>query len=314
MRNEDLTRFYQCQLQEFELAGKNYAELGPSICREISFGDFSLRIQHNPARILSTNAKIDADTLQQRKCFLCRENMPRQQKGIDYGHQYRIYVNPYPIFPAHFTVPSIAHTPQRIENRFPDLLNLTFEFPGWTTFYNGPACGASAPDHFHFQMAPRHAMPLEKDAGHEQMRRYILRKDYYSVACLNNYLREVLILQGSDLLLLTELFQQLREIIGWHIPYEQEPMMNLLAWFDNCQWTVCLFPRRTLRPWQFFAEGDKKVMFSPGSVDMAGLIIAPRKEDFSKYTAGLLTDLFQQVIPLQKDWKNILESIKSIKL
>lgn len=309
MDSKDLLQLYHCQLQEFELAKKNYTGLQQVVCRDIPFGHFRLRIQYNPARMLSTNARIDTRSLQNRKCFLCRQHMPEAQKGIRYNDRYHLFINPYPIFERHFTVPSDLHEPQRIEGRFEDLLDLAFDFQGYTLFYNGPACGASAPDHFHFQMCPRHRMPLEEDAGNEELRRYLVKKDYYSVSILEDYLREVILLQASDSRLLSELFQQALEIIGRFIPYETEPMINLLGWFDNCQWTVCLFPRRTRRPRQFYAEGNEKVLFSPGCVDMAGLIISPREEDFRKYSAALLTDMFAQVTADPDSWERIKKEL-----
>lgn len=307
---EELKRLYRSQLQSFELARKNYAGLEQAAYRTIRLPGYDLRLQYNPARILSTNAKIDAATLQTRRCFLCAENMPEAQKGFPFGERYRIFINPYPIFAEHFTVPSREHAPQQIEGRFADMLDLAFALPGYTLFYNGPRCGASAPDHFHFQIAPGGIMPTETDAENPALRQVIRQEDYYSISTIGGYLRKILILKASDHRLLVRLFGGLDRILCGYIPSEPEPMYNLLAWFDNCQWTVCIFPRKQLRPRQFFEEGDEKVLFSPGSVDMAGLIISPRKEDFEKYSASLLTDLFSQVTVGEEEWQNIVSRIK----
>lgn len=309
MKNEELTGLLDEQMEEFELARDNYAALGKVVYREVLCREFSCRLQYNPARIVSTNARIDRATLEGRKCFLCTEHMPAGQRGISYGERYHIFVNPYPIFDRHFTVPSNQHAPQAIANRFQDLLDLAFDFQDYTTFYNGPASGASAPDHFHFQMAPRHRMPLEEDVMNDEIRKVVCQRDYYTVSVLEHYLREVIVLQASDQKLLGRLFERLQQVIGRTIPYEQEPQFNLLAWFDNCQWTVCVFPRKQLRPRQFFAEGDERIMFSPGSVDMAGLIITPRKEDFDRLSPELLTDLFGQVTICPSDVEKIVKEI-----
>lgn len=311
---EQLEHLYQSQLLSFELAQKNYAYLEQVIYRTIRFPGYELRLQYNPARILSTNAKIDTVTLQHRPCFLCPAHMPEAQKGLSYGERYHIFINPYPIFAKHFTVPSREHVPQQIAGRFPDLLNLAFDLPGYTLFYNGPQCGASAPDHFHFQIAPRGIMPVETDVENPNLKQELRHEDYYSIATINNYLRKIIILKASDHQLLIRLFGELNRILEQHIPAQPEPMYNLLAWFDNCQWTVCIFPRKQLRPRQFFAEGHEKVLFSPGSVDMAGLIISPRKEDFEKYSASLLTDLFSQVTVSEEAWQKITVQIKQISL
>lgn len=307
---EQLENLYRTQLQTFELAQKNYAALEQAVYRTIQFSGYELRLQYNPARILSTNARIDTATLQHRRCFLCTANMPDAQKGIPYGEHYRIFINPYPIFTRHFTVPSREHTPQQMEGRFPDMLNLAFDLPGYTLFYNGGQCGASAPDHFHFQIAPRGIMPTETDVENPDLKQIIRQEDYYSIFTIENYLRRIIVLKASDHKLLVSLFDGLNRILRRHIPSQPEPMYNLLAWFDNCQWTVCIFPRKLLRPRQFFAEGNEKILFSPGSVDMAGLIISPRREDFEKYSAPLLTDLFSQVTIGEETWQKIATQIK----
>ncbi|MEG2278174.1 MAG: DUF4922 domain-containing protein [Odoribacter sp.] len=306
----DLTQLYEQQVRDFELARINYEHLKNVVYRTVHFPDFNIRLQYNPARMISTNAKIDATTLLNRKCFLCPEQMPKEQKGIAYGDRYHIFINPYPIFDKHFTVPASDHTPQLICGRFEDLLSLTFDFPEYTTFYNGPSCGASAPDHFHFQMVPRHRMPLEEDIDKVSLREYILQKEHYSLSTLNRYRRNILLLQGTDRQLLSRLYTRIQKIVGEEIPYEEEPMMNLLAWFEKNQWTICIFPRKTRRPWQFYAEGKEQVLFSPGCVDMAGLIIAPRREDFDRYSEELLTDLFRQVCAEKEDWDRILQRLK----
>lgn len=199
MGNEELIALYQQQLRDFELAHTNYQHLAKVICRDIPCGHFSIRIQYNPARMLSTNANTDKATLQARKCFLCPAQMPAEQKGIPYGEHYHLFINPYPIFDPHFTVPANEHTPQLLEKRFGDLLNLAFDFPGYTLFYNGPDCGASAPDHFHFQMIPRNSMPLEEDVNNELLLREIVRQDYYSISVLDNYLRKIILLKASEI-------------------------------------------------------------------------------------------------------------------
>lgn len=312
MKSEDLTQLYLQQLQEFELAKNNFAALNQVVYKNINAEEFSIRLQYNPGRIISTNAKVDPVTLQNKKCFFCKPFMPAKQKGLPYGEHYRILVNPYPIFAPHFTVPENNHIPQLIENRFKDLLDLAFDFQEYTTFYNGPGCGASAPDHFHFQMVPRHLMPLENDVCNEQLYEEIVRQDFYSIHRLKNYLREVIVLRGSDQQLLIRLFSHIQQIIGKNVPFEEEAMFNILAWFDNCQWTICIFPRKQRRPWQFFAEGAEKILFSPGCVDMAGILITPRPEDFNRYSLPLLADLFKQVTIDQNSLTKILQELKKL--
>lgn len=310
MENKDLTALYNRQIQEFPLARNNFQALEQVICRDIPFRHFLMRIQYNPARIISTNAKTDQATLRERPCFLCPSHMPEEQKGIPYREKYNIYINPYPIFHEHYTVPSNEHTPQLITGRFTDLLDLARTFPAYTVFYNGPASGASAPDHFHFQIVPRHIMPLEQDSANGQLQEIIIQNNHIALSRLKNYIREVFILQSTRKEHLQHLFELIRTAIGQVITYEQEPRFNLLSWYSDSQWTVCIFPRKYWRPRQFFLEGKAQIMFSPGCVDMAGLIIAPRKEDYERYTPELLTDLFRQVSIDTAEQKAIISRIK----
>lgn len=305
----DLEELYWSQQKTFGLARENYIRLKESVYRSIPINGFELKIQFNPSRILSTNAKVDPATIRNRKCFLCPENMPPEQEGLPYGERYKIFVNPYPIFEKHFTVPAIQHSPQLIDERFEDLLALAFDFPGYTVFYNGPECGASAPDHFHFQMAPRRVMPVEQDVNNDRIIKELIKADSFSVLTIDNYLRRILVLKSTDSQTLTDLFDTITALLPPAGDSGKESKFNLIAWFEDQTWTVCLFPRETLRPWQFFAEGDVKVLFSPGSVDMAGLIVAPRREDFEKYTPGLLTDLFSQVTLAPSAWERLKTSL-----
>lgn len=314
MGNEDLQQLHDSQMRQFELARKNFDGLRQVVYKEISFGIFSLRLQYNPARMLSTNAKIDRQTLQSRPCFLCPDHLPVGQQGLDYGGQYHVFVNPYPIFDRHFTVPANAHVPQLIAPHWGTLLRLASDFPGYTVFYNGPECGASAPDHFHFQMVPRHLMPLEEDVRREELRRVVNRQPGYTVSVLENYLREVIVIQAAEKPLLSEVFVAVRHAIGENMAFQDEPMMNILAWYEEGQWTLCVFPRKLRRPWQFFAEGEEKILFSPGCVDMAGVIIAPRKEDFDRYSGPLLTDLFGQVTVTPECRQVLIQELSKIRI
>ena len=128
-------------------------------------------------------------------------------------------------------------------------------------------------------------MPLEEDAANEELRRYLVKRLLFGFYIKGLSPRSIL-LQASDSISFSVLFRQTMEIIGRSIPFEEEPMINLLGWFDNCQWTVCLFSPPHAVPGNFM-QRERKILFSPGCVDMAGLIISPREEDFRKYSAGL---------------------------
>lgn len=299
MMNEQLEQLHNTQMEEFELAAHHFGELKQVKVRNIECNGFTFVLQHNPTRMLSTAAKVDAQSLKERKCFLCPQQMPATQKGIPYGTRYNLFINPYPIFPRHFTVPDRTHCLQLFDGRIDDMLSMAETFTAYTVFYNGPQSGASAPDHFHFQLAQRHIMPIESDTAQE---RIIAKSPTAHIATIDNYLRKVILLHSTDKQQLCELFGRIVDIIAQVQPNTPEPMMNILAWYDCKTWTVALFPRRQHRPWQFFAEGKEHILFSPGCVDFAGLLIIPRQEDFMLHTPETLADLFGQLTVTDETW------------
>lgn len=161
--NQTIHHLLTGQLASWETARNNYAALSGVRVKELNVNGILYKVQFNPARIVSSGAKVDAKSILERKCFLCPANLPPVQKGIPFGGHYNILVNPFPIFPRHLTVPELAHTPQRIATRFTDMLELAEALTDYTIFYNGPKCGASAPDHAHFQAGNKGFMPIEKD-------------------------------------------------------------------------------------------------------------------------------------------------------
>lgn len=118
-------------------------------------GDYC--VQFNPARVVSTAAKVDAASIAARRCFLCGANRPPQQLALEWEDM-EILVNPFPIFPGHLTIAAKAHTPQTMLGRTDQMRRLSRELPGYTIFFNGARAGASAPDHMHFQAVPSRYM------------------------------------------------------------------------------------------------------------------------------------------------------------
>lgn len=145
------------------LAGQNYRALETVRTKSFDLDGFTIRAQFNPARAISTGARLDTQSLRERKCFLCPDNLPIEQERLPFGLRYLVLCNPYPIFPEHFTIPSREHAPQRILPRVDDFLELTRRLDRFTLFYNGPRSGASAPDHAHFQAVTRGLMPMDTE-------------------------------------------------------------------------------------------------------------------------------------------------------
>ncbi|MDR1756928.1 MAG: DUF4922 domain-containing protein [Culturomica sp.] len=299
---QDIERLFREQLQTFPLAARHYRGVSAVAYKTVTFPGGRFVLQFNPERIRSTAAPTDPAIIAARPCFLCPANLPEGQRGIVYSPEYRIYVNPYPIFERHFTVPTATHQPQRIAGRFGDMLDIAAKYPACTVFYNGPNSGASAPDHFHFQLAPGGVLPVEEEADRMQT----LADDRHGrIGTLPDYLRKVLFLHSGEKTWLVSLFDSLLETLGRFIPSDPEPMLNLIVWRRNGYWTAAVFPRKQLRPRQFYAEGAEQILFSPGSVDFGGLLVTPRREDFERLDLALLSELFAQLTVGDQEWEGL---------
>ncbi len=283
------------QQGEWELARKNYAGLKKVKTKKLAFDGYDMMVQFNPERIVSSSAKTDSKSIQARACFLCQSNLPKEQRDIPVMDKYMILVNPFPIFSEHLTIPSIDHPDQLIAANFGDMLELARLLDDFTIFYNGPKCGASAPDHLHFQAGVKGHIPIENDYKKGSFFHEVKSKNGVAISRWHGYARTVLTLSGSDKEQLVTTFYQLYTALEKEQPYEKEPMLNLLASFENSQWIVHVFPRKLHRPWQYFEEGEKQILLSPGAADMAGLLITPREEDFNKLAPMDLESIFEQV-------------------
>jgi hypothetical protein len=284
------------QMQHWDLAMNNYRGLQMVKTQRVQLtGGRMIKVQFNPERIRSSAAKVDAKSIQQRACFLCAENRPAQQKGLAFGDDFTILINPYPIFPEHLTIVNNKHTLQQIAPNFRQMLALARELNEFTLFYNGPKCGASAPDHFHFQAGTKGFMPVEEDfrsgkythlAAEEKGAKLYQWKDYHC---------GVITFQGDASQIIVELFERLHRYLHAYHPDEIEPMLNVLAYFEKESWIVHVFPRILHRPLCYFEEGEKQILISPASVDMGGVFITPREEDFEKISAVDLENILEQV-------------------
>ena len=320
------------QLVTWPLAEKNYKALEAVQVKSFDMGGFSIRAQFNPARIVSTGAKVDARSLKERKCFLCPENLPVEQERLPFGFRHLVLCNPYPIFPQHFTIPTRVHTPQLILPQWNDFLELTRRLAPFTVFYNGPRSGASAPDHAHFQAVTRGIMPLDEEVAEfirhpyasvygTRMRAYTtlvcerIRHPYTSIYGarifpLTGNLRPGLVIQAATAEAATRLFQKIYAALPVP-PGEAEPMMNIFGSYYDNQWVITMIPRKRHRPWQYEAEGNDHLLSSPGAADIGGLFITPLEKDFKKVNPELLRDVYQQVCLSDRDVEEIFVHLSS---
>ena len=292
--NNQVKSLFDEQVANWELARRNFAGLKTVQTKTFNFGDFDIKVQFNPARIVSSGAKVDAKTIAERKCFLCSEHLPTEQKGIEAGN-YTILVNPFPIFPEHFTIPHTEHIRQQIKPFFGDMLELAKAMDDYVIFYNGPKCGASAPDHMHFQAGTRDFLPLISDykrlkATHTDV---LVEDDKYTVFCMKNYLRTVYCIESGNAkeskLVFNSLYTNLQQ------SNTEEPMMNVVCTFEDGIWYTFVLPRKEFRPWQFTAEGDQQLMVSPATVEMCGIFITPIEQHFEKITKEDVISILEQV-------------------
>lgn len=309
--NQQALQLINQQTSGWELAATNYAGLSSVKQRELVFNGFSMYIQFNPERIRSSAAKVDAQSIRQRQCFLCTANLPSQQQMLAYPPHYNLLVNPFPIFKKHLTIPVNQHVDQLIEGRIGNMLQLAKDLPDFVIFYNGPKCGASAPDHFHFQAGNKGMLPIETDFESFKNKILLYQSAQGKAYTMEGYLRKTLVFTSTDANWVEAEFYRMVAVFAAMQPAEVEPMLNLLATYnvDTKEYNLFVFPRAKHRPSQFFEEGDAQVVFSPASVDFGGLLITPREEDYMKLTAELVTDMFAQVTLADNNWAELKEKI-----
>ena len=303
----DIIGFIDRQLQVWETARNNYEALNGVEEKTFAAGNATLKVQFNPARIVSSAAKVDAKSLKERKCFLCEANRPDVQEGIEWG-KYTILVNPFPIFPRHLTIPDRNHTDQRIAGRISDMMRLATVLDGFTLFYNGPKCGASAPDHMHFQAGNKGFMPVEADMKKADCH-VVKQTDRSRLMIAEGLAQPFFLIETKEVADGSRLFEELLSVLD--IPEgEPEPMLNVLCNCEDGHWNIAVFPRKKHRPDCYFAKGDDNLLISPASVDMGGVFITPLEKDFRKITVDDVLKIFAEVCLNAAELKEIAKRIK----
>ena len=287
------------QKKDWKQLTNGYNSLESVQTKIFEFDGFQFKVQYNPGRIISSSAKVDDKSIKERKCFLCFENLPAEQKGILYNHEYLILCNPFPIFPDHFTLPHVNHFPQRIKDVFFRLLSFSKDMANnYTVFYNGPKCGASAPDHLHFQAGNKFFMPIEAELNllRGKFGETIFEYSGFSATAVDDGMRRFILLESESVDILIDSFNRFYEVYSSLLGNSDEPMMNLLSSYDEKSgWRVIIFLRNKHRPSHYFAEGNQNILISPAAVDISGVCITPLEKDFAKITKDNLIDIFQEI-------------------
>ena len=290
---------FRLQLKNWQLMKSNYDALKNVQVKSFWYDGFKLNIQLNPHRIVSTSAEIDENSIANRPCFLCVENLPEEQKGISIKDKYILLCNPYPILPQHFTIAGLEHKPQEIEKYFSEFLEISMLLsPKYSLIYNGPACGASAPDHLHFQAGAKQHIPIEDDI--QQLKndygKVIREVEDGTITFINDGLRRIIFIESTHQLFIENNFNKTVKIYGEQTGSKTEPMLNLVcSYHQEFGWSLIIFLRTKHRPKLYFNNDPDKILISPAAIDLGGLIITPREDDFNKIDKELLQEIVNEV-------------------
>ena len=311
MEDSTISRFFNRQLEKWDDARHRFRDLKHVETKKLSE---EVRLQFNLARIVSTGAKIDKKTLGERPCFLCDKNRPKEQMSQQIDERFHLLVNPFPILPVHFTIPARKHQPQAIYKNYGEMHRFLSLHSELMVFYNGPKCGASAPDHLHFQAGTSGILPLQ--ANWQRLSRnltdIISLNDEEKIAVVRDFIVPAFVIISKSEESDETLFHRLYKSMPMRGD-ETEPMMNIIAWRKGDEYISVVIPREKHRPESYFAEGDAQVMVSPGALDMSGLIITPREEDFHKLTEESATTILQECGISTEKMNSIVTKLKTSK-
>ena len=308
-----IIRFFNRQLQTWADVRQRYRDLEHVETRELVTDTITLKAQWNPARIGSTGAKIDAKSIAERPCFLCAKNRPQQQMHRVIDGKYELLVNPFPILPIHFTLPTLKHQPQRILPMYGEMLKVAEQNADVTLLYNGPRCGASAPDHAHLQSVGTGHLPLQQ--AWQRLSRNLVEvvkdNEDNGIWQLADYPAAAFVIRSHSQNAGERLFRRLYDSLPVS---DEEPMMNVIVWQSGDAVLSVVLPRRKHRPECYTATGDAQYIISPGAVDMGGLIITPREQDFRRLTPELILDIYRELSLTPEEMNEVVERVKSEKL
>lgn len=269
-------------------------------------------------RKASLTADLGAIEKGERACFLCDSARPKEQKHLKFK-DYKILANPYPASELHFTVVNDAHIPQSLKGRVGDMLELADRYRDMCVFYNGPKCGASAPDHQHFQMIlSDDVMNIMSQSGTADARTLdgmegntnigstcsAIRRNGCDVQVNETGLFGFITVKGAAPEKISETVDEIMSRLDTDHD-GSEPMVNVLAYYNNGL-TVVIIPRRAHRPACYGSE-ENKMLVSPASIEMAGTFILSREADFSRLGADEIKEIYAQVAYTVDELKEMLK-------
>ena len=321
MENEDIKGFIEKQLTDWELLKNNTLQLQNIQTKYFKINNHSVCIQFNPARIGSTLAKTDKQSIEKRPCFLCAQNQPKEQKRMELTMNLNLCVNPFPIFCGHLTLPHREHTPQQILPYLNEVKDVYKKLPlNYALFYNGPYCGASAPDHFHFQAVLSEYIPIItqynqlKESAEPIMQiqeTSCSQTEGGALYYIKDYICPIFAIESNE-----KNYQELLDKLFSYLPKdneEWEPKVNIFLWKtkEDKEIRGLIIPRSKHRPDCFYAEGTEQLIVSPGALDMAGVIITTREEDYLKITGNDVKRIIEKTGISFEEAEKIVHNIKN---
>jgi hypothetical protein len=292
----DVEDLLERQTRAWPQLAKGIEGLARATTRPVRIDSFDIFIRHIPHRVASTTASVDRESVAKRPCFLCAQNLPPEEEGLRFDEDFTIYCNPFPIVDRHLTIAHREHVAQRIANQFGNMLDLAAALPGYFVIYNGPECGASAPDHLHFQAGSRLLFPIEKDTAG------------LTAFTVPNYGRNVFVFRGRDRSALIDRMDQAIALLAESTGKRPEPLVNIAVFCERDEWVAYLFPRGKHRP-EVFHTGELTV--SPASIDLCGIFVVPLAHDFERITGDAIAAIFREVTLPDQQFQQVAAKLES---
>lgn len=293
---QEIEKLFRQQTKSWPRLARGVEGLAQAQTRPVRIDWFEVFIRHIPHRVGSTTAAVDRKSISKRPCFLCAGNLDPEERGIAFNSDYTIYCNPFPIVEHHLTIVHREHGIQHIAGEFGNMLDIAAALSGLFIIYNGPECGASAPDHMHFQAGSRALFPIENDTAN------------IPGIAVRNYARNVFLFRDADRSRLTEKMNRAIELLSAHTGKKPEPLINIAAFHDGDQWTAYLFPRGKHRP-NVFHTGELTV--SPASIDLCGIFVVSFEKDFARISGEDIAAIFHEVTLPDDAFEEIAAKLES---
>jgi hypothetical protein len=292
----ELEELFEHQMRTWPQLAKGIEGLARAKTRQARIDWFDIFIRHIPHRVGSTTAAVDRESIAKRPCFLCAGNLPPEEEGLQFDEDFIIYCNPFPIVDRHVTIAHREHCGQEIASQFGNMLDLAAALPGYFVIYNGPECGASAPDHMHFQAGSRALFPIGKDTAG------------LTGITVPKYGRNVFLLRGRDPSALVNRMDRILDLLAETTGKRMEPMVNIAVFCEGGEWVTYLFPRKKHRP-EVFYTGELTV--SPASIDLCGIFVVPLAQDFERITGKAIAAMFREVTLPDDQFQEVAGKLES---